>query len=103
WTPEHAWPQSKLGVSASNDTANRASDLFEVYPANSHTNSSRGNSSYGETNDGFFYPGDADRGDVARGLFFMATRYGFSQAAGNLTLVAGQGGTNAIGDLPTLM
>lgn len=103
WNREHSWPQSKLGVSASNGTANRASDLFEVYPSNSHTNSSRGNSAYGDTSGGFFYPGDADRGDVARGLFYMATRYGSNQSAGNLSLTAGQGGTNQMGDLPTLL
>ncbi len=83
WNREHVWPQSRLGASASNGTANIASDQFGLRPALSSQNSSRGNNSYGGTfgsttlgNHGsLFYPGDVDAGDVARACFYMATRY----------------------------
>ena len=38
WNREHSWPQSWIGVSASNGTVNAASDLFEVYPASTSGN-----------------------------------------------------------------
>ena len=86
WNREHVWPQSKLGASASNNVANTASDLQNLKPANPSINSSRGNlsfvdkpggGSYGAVPGGY-YPGDEDRGDVARILFYMNTRWGLS-------------------------
>lgn len=110
WNREHTWPQSRLGASASNGTANIASDEFSIRPAKASENSGRGNASYGNpygTNGGapllqnsLFYPGNADAGDVARGAFYMATRY-----AGTLTLVSGTGVTSneEMGNLPDLL
>ena len=83
WNREHIWPQSLLGASTSNGTANIASDQFNLRPADDGINSTRGNDPYGlDTTTGsygavgsYFYPGDADAGDVARSQFYMATRY----------------------------
>ncbi len=83
WNREHIWPESRLGASASNGTANIASDQFNLRPANVAINSNRGNSPFGnDTATGEYgyrgsqwYPGDADAGDVARAQFYMATRY----------------------------
>ena len=75
WNREHVWPQSYLeGASAS--------DLHNLKPANNSINTSRSNtpfrdstnSNYGHVTNGWF-PGDEDKGDVARILFYMVTRY----------------------------
>lgn len=75
WNREHVWPQSKLSGAS-------ASDLHNLKPANNSINSSRSNhpfrdstnSSYGHVSGGWF-PGDNDKGDIARILFYMITRY----------------------------
>ncbi len=83
WNREHIWPQSRLGASASNNVANIASDQFNLRPADTDINNARGDDpfgldassgNYGPVGD-YFYPGDADAGDVARSQFYMATRY----------------------------
>src|SRR4051812_23628619 len=93
---EHVWPKSLLNLTSSqvsNTYKGVASDLFELRPANPNINSSRGNTGYGTvdvtaphsyghvTKDAvdYWYPGDADRGDSARTIFYMATRYGQGQ------------------------
>jgi len=76
WNREHVWPQSFLSNS------HEKADLHNLKPANEGINSSRGNlsfkdavqSSYGKVTGGWF-PGDEDKGDVARILFYMVTRY----------------------------
>ncbi|HSV16259.1 MAG TPA: endonuclease, partial [Tepidisphaeraceae bacterium] len=102
-----------------------ASDEFELRPANPTINSTRNdnwygygslrgtgaNTGYGNVTSGgstYWYPGDADRGDVARSLFYMATRYGQNQATGtNLTLANGPSPTDGsryvMGDLASLL
>ena len=115
WNREHSWPQSWLGVSASG--TNAASDKFEVFPATTSGNGDRQNFGYGYypttglarvvTSGGksFWYPGDADSGDVARSMFYMATRYGQSQSNGiNLYLVNGAPTVvGQMGDLNSLL
>ena len=83
WNREHIWPQSWLGVSVNNSYIGSGSDLFELAPADPNTNGGRGNDGYGNVtssgapavNGSYFYPGDVDKGDVARSIFYMATRY----------------------------
>ncbi|MFA7588911.1 MAG: endonuclease [Acholeplasmataceae bacterium] len=79
WNREHVYPQSRLGTDATNSTRNIASDLHNLKPANPSINSSRGNKifvdkpgggSFWAYGDGY-YPGDEDRGDVARIIFYM--------------------------------
>lgn len=74
WNREHVWPQSLLAGASD-------SDLHNLKPCNNPINSSRGNSpfapgsgSYGHVSGGW-YPGDQDKGDIARIIFFMITRY----------------------------
>src|SRR6185437_669720 len=113
WNREHSWPQSWLGVSASG--TNAASDIFEVFPSTTAGNGDRQNFGYGYypttglarvvTSGGksFWYPGDADRGDVARSMFYMATRYGQGQST-NLSLVNGPPTVvGQMGDLNSLL
>lgn len=103
---EHQWPQSLLGLNVSNSSKNAGSDLFMLRPSNPSINGSRSNNpfgtktssgTYGYKTSGYFYPGDADAGDVARAMFYAATTYS------NLTLVNGQPGTYEMGDLASLI
>lgn len=84
WNREHIWPVSRLGVSdPGNSTTNLASDQFNLRPANPSINSSRGNTPFGLDaatgvhghQGSYYYPGDADAGDMARAQFYMSTRY----------------------------
>lgn len=100
WNREHVWPQSRLGASASNGTANIASDLHNLRAANPSINTSRGNKNFDlTTTASSYYPGEADKGDVARILMYMAIRYP------QLNLVNGlpSDSTTSIGNLQTLL
>ncbi len=115
WNREHLWPQSKLGVSVSNTYIGPASDLFELKPCNPSINSSRSNDAYGTptstggyvNNSSYFFPGDADKGDVARSMFYMATRYydgSGTPSIQNLSLVNGYSiATYQMGDLQSFL
>ena len=84
WNREHSWPQSHGGIGTSGPGA----DLFHMRPEFADTNSSRGNKDFdnGGTADVpscapclstsiSFEPRAAVKGDLARGLFYMAVRY----------------------------
>jgi len=78
WNREHVWPQSKLSGNASNDTHNlRAADNRP----GSTVNGDRGNLAFGAGSgtfgkvNGLWWPGDYDKGDVARISMYMALRY----------------------------
>lgn len=75
WNREHIWPQSLLDGAS-------VSDLHNLKPADSSINSSRGNKTFENSTSGTYgaagsgwYPGDDDRGDIARIVFYMITRY----------------------------
>lgn len=100
WHREHIWPQSRLNGAS-------ISDYFNLRPILPSINSSRGNKPFGTTSTpqgasfghqgDYYYPG-ADRGDVARSLFYMATRY-----SSQLTLVNGMPNNTQMGDLASLL
>jgi endonuclease I len=98
WNREHVWPQSFLGADAVNEIANIASDLQNLKPANPGINSSRGNNRFVDGSGVYklvsgsgFFPGDADRGDIARILLYMHVRW-------NLII-----NTSTVGDLNMLL
>jgi len=81
WNKEHVWPQSKLGTASD-------SDLHNLKPSNPRINSDRGNlpfvagtGSYGVRGSGWF-PGEDDKGDIARIVFYMNTRWGLAINSG---------------------
>lgn len=87
WNKEHIWPQSKLGGASK-------SDIHNLRAANPGVNSSRGNhafvegsGSYGKKSGGW-YPGDDDKGDVARIVLYMNVRWGLTinSSIGNLDM-----------------
>jgi endonuclease I len=94
---EHSWPQSWF-----NSTTGPDSDLFHIYPTDGKVNGQRANYPYGNvgsatwtsmngsklgacSNTGYsltvFEPINEYKGDVARGYFYMTTRY-YSEDAG---------------------
>ena len=77
WHREHVWPNSRLGVERVNEhEKNQASDLHNLRAIQPSVNSSRGNKVFSdETGPETYYPGDEDKGDVARILFYMVIRY----------------------------
>ena len=115
WSREHLWPQSLLNATVDNTYTGMASDLFELRPIDPTLNTQRSNKPYGQTtstgnyinNSTWFYPSDADKGDVARAMFYMATRYSngtTTPSASNLVLVNGLSpNTYEMGDLASLL
>lgn len=77
WAREHVWPNSRLGIErVENHKINQASDLHNLRAIVPRVNSSRSNKVFGpETTSDTYFPGDEDKGDVARILFYMVIRY----------------------------
>ena len=77
WSREHVWPNSRLGVPrVDNSDLSIASDLHNLRACVSSINSSRSNKVYAlTTTSSTYYPGDFDKGDVARILFYMLVMY----------------------------
>lgn len=79
WNREHVWPQSEAegwfnGID--NGNRNAGSDLHHVRPEKPNVNTSRGNKAFANsTTNKTYEPVDAAKGDVARILFYMFTRY----------------------------
>jgi len=108
WNREHVWPDSLQPQNASNGATGAIADPHMLRPANPSINSSRGNKPYGldsTTGDfgavtgGYYYPGDADKGDLARTLFYAATRW----SSLGFTLVEGTPSGIQMGDLSSLI
>ena len=79
WNREHTWPQSRLGVYVKygdDDFPSKATDVHNLKPADPGENTSRSNDYFDNTGGTDFYePRDEVKGDVARILFYMSTRY----------------------------
>jgi endonuclease I len=90
WNAEHSWPQSLGAGTEFGGNAAARSDLHHIFAADSNVNSSRNNKYYdycvtncevhpealdARFNDDIYEPPDYHKGDVARALFYMATRY----------------------------
>lgn len=106
WNREHQWPRSR-GISSSGPDN---SDLFNLRPSNPVVNSNRGSEPFGTINSSYWDP-DAlspasvhDRGDVARAMFYMATRYdGSDTNTTNLTLTDNFPSGSQMGDLSEMV
>lgn len=95
WNREHLWPQS-LGA----DVSPKKSDLHHLFAEDVSLNSSRGNSVFdvvypNYTGSGYgnywtstkFEPRNAQKGDVARALFYMDVRYDGTGGEADLALL----------------
>lgn len=94
WNREHVWPQSQGWFK----TSGAGSDLHHIRPTDPTLNSTRGNKPYGEVTNGtlakmangansncyysssYFEPQDAAKGDCARIIFYLLTRYNESDS-----------------------
>ncbi|GAA3520228.1 hypothetical protein GCM10022393_38040 [Aquimarina addita] len=81
WNREHSFPKS-LGNPNLGETG-PGSDAHHLRPTDVQRNSSRGSRKFadgsgnsGTTSQGYWYPGDEWKGDVARMMMFMYVRYG---------------------------
>jgi len=108
WNREHLWPDSRQPGNAGNNEIGAIADPFMLRPCNPGINGSRGNApygfdattgSYGSAGSGYYYPGDADKGDVARSMFYAATRW----SSDGLTLVDTVPTGYQMGDLSSLV
>lgn len=107
WNREHTWPDSLQPQNASNSSIGAIADHHMLRPAVPSVNSSRGNKPYGLDNTtganqhvgSYYYPGDADKGDMARTQFYAATRW----AAQGFTLVDTLPTGTQMGDLSSLI
>ncbi len=68
WNREHTWPNSK-GLNGNDEN-----DIMMLRPTLKSENGSRGNKSYGLST-GFFDPGESVRGDCARIVLYIYTRW----------------------------
>ena len=107
WNREHVWPQSRQPGSANNGVAGNLGDPHALRPADTDINAYRENKPFGfEDTTGsyrslgsYFFPGDADQGDIARQLFYSDTRY----ASLGLSLTDSFPSGNQMGDLSSLI
>jgi len=97
WNREHTWPRS-YGA----DDGPAFSDAHHLFPADATANSDRSNYAFdnletfvpmadapeSRVNDSLrmVEPRDADKGRIARAIFYMETRYDSSNVTGNFTL-----------------
>ena len=116
WNREHVWPSSRGLGNGSNTTQGAYGDVHLLKPSSSAENGDRGNLSFGGTGAAYtgpagggvvsrggldyWYPGNADAGDVARIAAYTATRWTTQNSS--LDLVNGTGGSNTLGDLAAL-
>lgn len=111
---EHVWPQSRFPEDepdVNNGYIGMGSDLHMLKPLDPGTNSNRGNRAFGFaattganrklSDDDYYFPGMADRGDMARILFYGATRW--KDEGLNLVNGAGVVSNQEMGDLASLL
>ena len=84
WSRQHLWPPSRQPeANLSDSTRGHLSDPHALRPVDPQISSSRSNTPFGSDpttgdfrrEDGYWFPGDADKGDVARAMFYSDTRW----------------------------
>jgi endonuclease I len=125
WNREHLWPRSKgVNPGTQPDGGPDDSDLFHVVPADGDVNSARSNRYFDESAiaDGSYtdpahpeaplctrdanswQPPSAERGEIARAMFYMAVRYDGNDAGTvDLELGTKNPGQNQMANLATLL
>ncbi len=83
WNREHVWPQSQGWFK----TSGAGSDIHHIRPTDPGENSRRGNTRYG-VGSGYYEPKNEVKGDVARIIFYLLTRYSQTDSSYPVTKVA---------------
>ena len=83
WNREHVWPQSQGWFK----TSGAGSDIHHIRPTDPGENSRRGNTRYG-IGSGYYEPKNEVKGDVARIIFYLLTRYSQTDSSYPVTKVA---------------
>ena len=107
WNREHVWPQARQSGSASNGTQGNLGDPHALRPSDNSINSDRANmpfgfaNTFGEFGDlgSYWFPGDTDKGQIARSLFYSATRW----SSQGLSLTDNFPSGNQMGELSSLV
>ncbi|MEM9253430.1 MAG: endonuclease, partial [Planctomycetota bacterium] len=107
WNREHVWPQSRQPGSASNSSTGNLGDPHALRPATPLVNSARSNKPFGfDTTTGsygslgsYWFPGDGDKGDIARSIFYSDTRW----SSLGLSLTDSFPSGNQMGDLSSMI
>jgi endonuclease I len=111
WSREHLWPVSLLGTDdPTNTQKDMRTDEFLLRPVTPSLNSARSNEYYGAVSGSgtyhdygsYWFPGDPDKGDIARSMFYAVTEYPTFNG-NNLSLVNGSPATYQMGDLNALL
>jgi endonuclease I len=119
WNKEHTWSKSHGGFG---DNPPEGTDLHHLRPCDASVNSAKNNKDFSKgtteyydggvptgcyTATNIWEPRDADKGDVARMMFYMATRYEGDNGETNLELVSyvdsSPDGEPLYGNLDTLL
>ena len=114
WNREHVWAKSHGGFSTNPPAG---TDVHHIRPADVGVNGKRGNLDFDNggtlvpgtdscySDDNSFEPRDAVKGDVARMIFYMATRYEGDDGEPDLEVVdyVNTSGTPKMGKLSTLL
>lgn len=101
WQREHVWPNSKLGISrVTNTSRNQGSDMHNLR-AITGINQTRSNRYFEDATGSAktigteaFYPGDEDKGDVARILLYMTVMYDFLTLTDDISKLINDASTN---------
>jgi endonuclease I len=117
WNREHVWPVSR-GMNSNTDSVG-GRDLHHLFAADKSVNGRRGNLPFTDIASGgtadpeaplslytssAYEPRDADKGRVARALFYMAVRYDGSDGVSDLELVSSTSVSGAqMGNLSALL
>lgn len=83
WNREHVWPKSRGWYK----NGGAGADIHHIRPDSPSGNSSRGNTKFGE-GASYYCPPDEVKGDIARIIFYMLTRYSETDTAYPVTNVA---------------
>lgn len=105
WNREHVYPQSLATPPLTTDSAGAGTDLHNLRAADSQMNSTRNNNLFTAGNGDAtltangFYPGDEFKGDVARIIMYMYSRYPTQCLPNNV----GFGANTYNSDLPDIL
>jgi len=86
WNREHIWPQSKLNGAAVGEHHNLRASQTSINSLRGNHRFVQGNGVAGLVGNDGFWPGDFDKGDVARISMFMVLKYSQLNLSANIDL-----------------